>query len=59
MLRIIDELTARLAADRIGSVGELIGGLGTGPAHHDLAAGTSDSVVDASASASVSPIPRL
>jgi dihydroorotate dehydrogenase (NAD+) catalytic subunit len=36
MVRIIDGLAERLAADGVGDVNDLIGRLETGAAHHDL-----------------------
>jgi dihydroorotate dehydrogenase (NAD+) catalytic subunit len=58
MVRIIDGLAARLAEEGVERVSELIGSLAVGEARHDLAAGRIDSVMDASASATVNPIPR-
>ncbi len=53
MLRIIDGLSARLAAEGVASVAELTGALKVGPAHHDLGG-----VLDASAPETGSPVPR-
>ena len=55
MIRIVDGLAARLAAEGVASASELTGAMRVGAAHHDLAA---EGVVDASAPESVSPVPH-
>jgi dihydroorotate dehydrogenase (NAD+) catalytic subunit len=57
MPRIIEGLSAWLAEEAIERVGDLTGALQLGAAHHDLAVGGLDAVADASASATVSPVP--
>lgn len=53
MVRLVDGLAARLAAEGVASVSELTGGLKVGPARHDLGG-----VLDASAPETVRPVPR-
>jgi dihydroorotate dehydrogenase (NAD+) catalytic subunit len=58
MTRMVEGLGAWLAEEGIARVGDLTGALEVGAAHHDLAIGGLDAVADASASATVSPVPR-
>jgi dihydroorotate dehydrogenase (NAD+) catalytic subunit len=58
MHRIIEGLGEWLAEEGIARVGDLTGALTLGAATHDLGEGRLDAVLDASASATVSPVPH-